>query len=218
MGALREGTGGTPVPPPGDPPDRSAWSRRRFLTYGLGGVAVVAVGAVTGVELVSHGVLPGRQYLDRLDGACSVGCGVATFSPLGPSTSGDFYSVARRRHVGYTIAYPIGHGPGSALPLIVMLHGFGGNHTDALSGMSPAQAVALRMGGRSLPPVAMVTGDGGGGYWNPHPGDNPMAMVVDELIPMCRRLGLGREPGQIGAWGSRWAGTAPSSWPRSTHR
>jgi S-formylglutathione hydrolase FrmB len=39
--------------------------------------------------------------------------------------------------------------------------------------------------------MALVTVDGGTGYWNPHPRDNPQAMLTDELIPMCRRLGLG---------------------------
>jgi hypothetical protein len=101
---------------------------------------------------------------------------------------------ARRRAVGYTIAYPPGHRPGGELPLVVMLHGFGGNHLDALAGMSPAQAVALKVDGKRLPPMAMVTVDGGGGYWTPHPGDDPMAMVMSELIPRCQRLGLGRAP------------------------
>ena len=26
--------------------------------------------------------------------------------------------------------------------------------------------------------MALVTADGGNGYWNPHPGDDPMAMVM----------------------------------------
>jgi len=38
-----------------------------------------------------------------------------------------------------------------------------------------------------------VTVDGGAGYWNPHPGDNPQAMLTDEVIPMCQRRGLGTE-------------------------
>ena len=53
----------------------------------------------------------------------------------------------------------------------------------------------------------MVTVDGGTGYWNPHPGDDPMAMVVDELIPMCQQLGLGRGRDDRRRWGSRWADT-----------
>lgn len=47
--------------------------------------------------------------------------------------SGTFYSYARNRRVGYTIAYPPGHAAGAALPLVVMLHGYGANHTDALA-------------------------------------------------------------------------------------
>jgi pimeloyl-ACP methyl ester carboxylesterase len=63
--------------------------------------------------------------------------------------------------------------------------------------MKAAEAVALRFDGRLPYPVALVTVDGGNGYWNPHPGDNSMAMVVDELIPMCQKRGLGSAPEQI---------------------
>ncbi len=128
------------------------------------------------------------------------------YSPPGPSFSGTFYSAARRQPVGYTIAYPPRHRRGDELPLVVMLHGYGGSHADALAGMSPAQALALKAGGRPLPPMAMVTADGGGGYWNPHPGDDPMAMVIDELIPRCQRLGLGRPPRRIATLGISMGG------------
>jgi enterochelin esterase-like enzyme len=151
-------------------------------------------------------VLPGKALLGRIDGACSVPDPRFEYAPLGAAFSGAFYSRARRRDVGYSIAYPPGHGPGSELPLVVMLHGFGANHTSALAGMSPAQAVALKVGGRALAPMAMVTVDGGGGYWNPHPGDDPMAMVITELIPRCQRLGLGRPPRRIGAMGISMGG------------
>ena len=33
---------------------------------------------------------------------------------------------------------------------VVLLHGFGGNHRRALASMTPAQAVALEVGGRPL--------------------------------------------------------------------
>jgi pimeloyl-ACP methyl ester carboxylesterase len=164
-----------------------------------------ATGAA-GAELVSRGVLPGRTVLEKLDGACSVTAPPVPHGAPGPSLSGTFRSAARRRPVGYTIAYPPGHRPGDELPLVVMLHGYGGTHADALAGMSPAQALALRPGGRPLAPVAMVTVDGGNGYWNPHPGDDPMAMVTDELIPRCQRLGLGAGAGAEAGAG---AGRAP---------
>jgi pimeloyl-ACP methyl ester carboxylesterase len=173
---------------------------------GVGGIAALVAAGALGVELVSHGVLPGRQELDQIDGACSVATPPFRFSGAGNSRSGSFYSKARRRRVGYTIAWPPGHGPGIDLPLIVMLHGEGANHTNALTGMTPAQAVALEVGGKPLPPMAMVTVDGGPGYWNPHPGDDPMAMVVDELIPMCQGLGLGQGRRTIGTMGISMGG------------
>jgi enterochelin esterase-like enzyme len=186
--------------------DRDRLSRRRVLTRGLGGLAGLVVAGAAGFELVEHGVLPGKQELDQLDGACSVAAPPLRFRPMGPSREGSFYSRARNTHVGYTVAWPPGHGPGDALALVVMLHGFGANHTNALTSMSPAQAVALEVGGVALPPLALVTVDGGGGYWNPHPHDDPMQMVVGELIPMCQRLNLGRAPQRIGTMGVSMGG------------
>ncbi|HWM95490.1 MAG TPA: alpha/beta hydrolase-fold protein [Streptosporangiaceae bacterium] len=199
----------------------SRWTRRRVLTLGLAPAAVLACAGLGGAELVSRGALPGRTLLERLDGACSVPAAPLAFAPPGPSADGTFYSAARRRTVGYTIAYPPGHRPGDNLPLVVMLHGYGGDHASALAGMSPAQAVALKPGGRpqsatalpptahpptALAPMAMVTVDGGDGYWNPHPGDDPMAMVIGELIPRCQRLGLGRPPRRIAVMGISMGG------------
>ncbi len=161
------------------------WTRRRVLTLGLAPAAVLACAGVGGAELVSRGVLPGRSLLDRLDGACSVPAPPLAFAPPGPAADGTFYSTARRRTVGYTIAYPPGRRPGDDLPLVVMLHAYGGNHAHALAGMSPAQAVALKPGGR--PPA-------------------PMAMVIGELIPRCQRLGLGRPPRRIAVMGTSMGG------------
>jgi len=169
-------------------------------------VAAVAAAGIAAVELVDHDVLPGKAELDRLDGACSVPTPPLAYRPLGPAHEGTFYSAARHRTVGYTIAYPPGHRPGDPLPLVVMLHGYGGNHADALVGMSPAQAVAVKAGNRPLSPMALATVDGGNGYWTPHPGDDPMAMVIDEFIPLCRRLRLGRKPQPIATMGISMGG------------
>jgi S-formylglutathione hydrolase FrmB len=179
-----------------------------FLACSAGAVAALAGGAAAGLELVSHGVLPGKSALDRLDGACSVPVQPFSFpSGVGPTVSGAFFSSKRNRQVAYSIGYPPHHQSGTELPLVVMLHGFGENHERALTGLTPAQAVALAgAGGAVLPPMALVTVDGGNGYWNAHPGDDPMGMLVDELIPLCRRLGLGRPPRRIGAMGISMGG------------
>ena len=190
--------------PPTDSSKR--WTRRQLLGAGLVGITALTGTGIALDELVSHGVLPGKQTLEQIEGDCSVSGPSVRFGQLGPTRSGTFHSTARRREVGYTIAWPPGHVPGASLPLIVMLHGFGANHTDALAAMTPAQAVALEVDGRPLPSMAMVTVDGGGGYWNPHPGDDPLAMVVSELIPMCRQLNLGHAPSQIGTMGISMGG------------
>ncbi|HVC71450.1 MAG TPA: alpha/beta hydrolase-fold protein [Acidimicrobiales bacterium] len=181
-------------------------NRRRALAWMAGTAATVVGAGALGTELVSRGVLPGQQVLRQLEGACAVSVPKAVFSGLGPAFSGRFASQARRRTVGYTIAYPPGHGPGSNLPLVVALHGFGANHGDVLSGMSLAQALALRVDGAPLRPMALVAADGGGGYWHAHRGDDPMAMVVEELIPRCRERGLGLAPQPIGIMGVSMGG------------
>jgi pimeloyl-ACP methyl ester carboxylesterase len=179
------------------------WTRRRVLICGVGGFLGAAV---AGLELIEHGVLPGKHALDELAGGCSASGPALTFGAPGLSHSGHFFSARRKRVVGYTIAYPPGHGPGSELPLAVSLHGFGGDHTSGFGGVSLASALAARHDGRPLEPIALVSVDGGGLYWNPHPGDDPMAMIVDELIPMCRRQGLGRPPLRLGAIGISMGG------------
>ena len=200
------GRGGGGTLTPGGDPGRTA-SRRRFLRYALGGAVAVAAAGAAGVELVDHGVLPGKSQLDQLDGACDVPA--ADFTPYatpGPQNSGTFYSAARRTTVGYTIGYPPGHAPQPAPARRRSLHGFTGNHANALGGITLAQAVALRLGGTPLPPLALVTADGGDSYWNPHPGDNPQAMLTDELIPLCQRAGLGAGSRRIGVLGISMGG------------
>jgi S-formylglutathione hydrolase FrmB len=128
------------------------------------------------------------------------------FDAPGPTETGSFYSRARHRQVGFTIAYPPGHGPGSRLPLGIVLHAFGGTHASTLGGLTLARALAGRVRGTPVGEIALVAADGGPLYWNPHPGDDPQAMIVDELIPMCRARGLGRGPRAIGAIGISMGG------------
>jgi pimeloyl-ACP methyl ester carboxylesterase len=92
-----------------------------------------------------------------------------------------------------------------------MLHGDGGTHKTAIKGMSPAQLVAIldpkdskRL--NTSVPTALVTVDGGNGYWHPHPDDDPMGMVVNELIPLCQAKGLGGPNHGLGLMGISMGG------------
>jgi hypothetical protein len=184
-------------------------TRGGFLKLGLAGAGTLVAGGAALYELIEHGVLPGKYALDEAIGACDVAHAPLEFSGLGPSFSKRFYSHARSQEVGYTVAYPPGHKPGDHLPLVVVLHGEDRDHTTGVAGvdgLTPVKALALQIDGAPLRPMAMVTVDGGRGYWNPHPGDDPMGMVVNELIPLCRRLGLGRPPHKIGALGNSMGG------------
>ena len=78
----------------------SSVSRRSLLGAGLGGLAGIAAVGAGGLELVAHGVLPGKTFLDRIDGACEVPGPPLVLAPTGPSLNGSFYSTARRRGGG----------------------------------------------------------------------------------------------------------------------
>ncbi len=182
---------------------KAAYTRRRLL---VGGVAasVGALGwwAVREADAAYHDMLA-WSGLDQ--GACNNTSRDVCGAP-GANITGTFFSSYRHTKVTYRVGYPPGHGPGSEIPLVFMLHGFGGNHASGVAGYSPAQAAALQRDGVSLPPVAIVTMDGGQGYWHPHPDDDPMGMVVYELLPMMQRQGLGRRPGSVGVMGLSMGG------------
>lgn len=177
-----------------------SWTRRGFIA---GGIAAGAAVVAAGLELVDHGVLPGKHALDEIDGACSVTIPKETFAATGPTVRGQFYSRARGRQVGYSIAYPPAYKAGSNLPLCIYLYPDGGDQDSPLGRLTPAEALA----GDGLAPMALVTCDGGRDlYWNPHPGDDPMSMLIDEVIPMCQSRGLGTKANSVGAIGVSMGG------------
>jgi pimeloyl-ACP methyl ester carboxylesterase len=88
----------------------------------------------------------------------------------------------------------------AGLPLLVCLHGAGGDHRSAFDDLGIdrflAQATAA-----GVPAFAVASVDGGAhGYWHPRTtGGDAGAMVTRELIPLLRaRFGLG---GRFGLYG-----------------
>jgi hypothetical protein len=178
------------------------WTRRRVLKVGgLGLLGLAGVG--TGVvELVDHGVLPGKTVLDVIDGACSVADPSYAGVVPGLLISGDFESDARHTRVGWTVAYPPGHQPGDHLPVCLVLHGWGVTHSEAFTGLHLQYPLATVVGGKQARPFVLAAADGGNGYWHVHGDDDPLAMLHEEFLPLLASQGLdcsaGRPPATFG--------------------
>jgi enterochelin esterase-like enzyme len=165
------------------------YDRRKFL----GGVAAVAA-VVTGCGAAS----PDRSG----DGATK---STADGRSLPRVESGSFQSKARGRSVEWSISYPPNLRSHIGLPLVLALHPFMGSHAYPMGGIPPVRLLIMRPGGAAIPPVAVAAVDGGNGYWHRHPGDDPMAMLLREFLPMCRKRGLGKGR-RIGVIGTSMGG------------
>lgn len=166
---------------------------RRALLLGLpaGGVAAAAA-AFAGVDA---GVLPGRAAMRRALGWTGTD-GVVPRISIGPVESGTFRSKSRGTTTGWSLMRPPGvTGP---LPLVVALHGLGGDHTTFVRDLGGPQFLAQAVE-RGVPPFAIVSVDGGTGYWHPHEGSDAGAMVLDELLPLMSEHGL--DTSRLGFYG-----------------
>jgi len=183
-----------------------AMSRRAFL-IGAGATAgVVVVGAVGGVVLVDREVLPGGSVLDEVLGRCGTALAPPDVEP-GPVLRGTFTSAARNgAETGWSVVLPPGAAPADALPVCLFLHGRGGSHTDATGPMELPRflAGAVQDG---VAPFAIASVDGGDATnWHRRAdGDDPAAMVADELLPLLAARGL--DVGRLGLWGLSLGGT-----------
>lgn len=166
---------------------------RRALLLGLpaGGVAAAAV-AFAGVDA---GALPGRAAMHRLLGWTGPD-GVVPRIATGPVASGSFFSRRRGTTTGWSLMRP--PGVTGTLPLVVALHGLGGDHTTFVEGLGGPQFLAQAVA-RGVPPFAIVSVDGGTGYWHPHAGTDAGAMVLDELLPRMAAHGI--DTSRLGFYG-----------------
>jgi enterochelin esterase-like enzyme len=172
-------------------------TRRQALAAGGLGVAAVAGGA----GLVQAGVLPGRHRMGRLLGACDLGGPPPTTVAPGPLRFASFPSRRRGRPVGYGIAWPPGSGPGDRLPVCLLLHAAAGDERAPFERLRIHHHLAQAVGADRIRPYALASADGRGSGWRPAPGDDPFAMLLDELLPVLSGLGLRTGPGQVAVLG-----------------
>ena len=179
--------------------DLGSLSRRTVLRAGAGLVGLAAAGLVAG-ELVEEDRLPGRTRLYDVLGRNGPGTPFPD-GPGGTLVSGSFVSAARRgARTGWTVAYPHGTPTDARLPVLVVLHGRGGDHTTAFTDLGLDRYVSAAVAGGARP-FAVATVDGGQGYWRPEPGGADAGrMVVEELVPRLARRGLRVERPALAGW------------------
>ncbi|WP_328334461.1 esterase family protein [Kribbella sp. NBC_00382] len=173
----------------------SSLSRRSLLVAG----AAAVVAGVSGVGLVEAGVVPGRGRLNDVLGLTGED-GVAPDVPPGAVESGSFASAARGTKVGWTVMYPHGSQADDALPVVLMLHGRGGDHTSAINDLNADRYLTAAVQAGTAP-FALAAVDGGAdNYWHRRAsGDDPSRMLTAEFLPVLKKLGLRTE--RIGVLG-----------------
>ena len=172
---------------------------RRRLLQSFGAAAGLAGLGAGGVALVDAEVLPGRSVLNHALGRCDARPSDAPRGAAQPPVTGSFRSGARRREVAFAISYPPGYAPGAKLPVCLALHGYAANAGTAVTAARYPEylAGAMRNG---VAPFALAAPDGGDGYWHPHADDDPLAMLVDEFLPLLGERGLRTDRVAVAGW------------------
>lgn len=107
------------------------------------------------------------------------------------------YSRARRREVGLFTAVPATSDAGANLPVCLVLHGASATTADMPGfGLGRFLTAAVRAGAA---PFALVGVDGGVSRWTGGTGDDPQAMLVEEVPQWCSARGL--DPSRIAVHG-----------------
>jgi S-formylglutathione hydrolase FrmB len=161
-------------------------SRRGFLITG----AAAGVALAGGAGLVEAGVVPGRTRLHDVLGLTGDD-GEVPDAERGPVESGHFESAARRTRVGWTVIYPHGQKADARLPVVLVLHGRGGDHNSAINDLGADRYLTAAVQAGTAP-FALAAVDGGtDNYWHRRAnGDDPQRMLTAELLPLLAKRGL----------------------------
>ncbi|WP_236793681.1 alpha/beta hydrolase-fold protein [Amycolatopsis sp. GM8] len=138
-------------------------SRRSMLVAGASGLGVAA-----------FAVLPAEPTVQR--------------AVVSSSRVERVWSAARSREVDLVTMLPPAPAPG--LPMVLVLHGLHGRAQAAAPTGTLAELTAQIARG-AVAPFGFVAVDGGDNYWHEnHPGDDPMAMLLEEVPVWLRQRGL----------------------------
>jgi len=202
----------------------SKLTRRELLLGGAGVCAALAAGAV-----VERGRIVGeaQHLVTRSEHSLRTHTGASVVYYT-------FHSSVLGKEVDYGIAWPAGVTAGEALPVCFCLPGRGSGPQPILGApleLAASLDAAVKDIGR---PFALAAVDSGQSYWHRRAdGEDRMAMLIDEFIPLCeRRYHLGGSRARraamgwsMGAYGVLLAAetyretfaavvaTAPAIWP-----
>ena len=134
-----------------------------------------------------------------LDG-CGVGPDSLGLSHQGPTASGSFASAAARRTVRWTLTAPRGHDL-DGLPVVITLHGRGGDHRTALHKLHLDRVVDAVVADGATP-FALATVDGGDHsyYHRRSDGSDAGAMIRTELLDELAGHGVDRDRVALHGW------------------
>lgn len=150
----------------------------------------------------SSGPLSRRRLLLGGAGALVIGGAglLATSGPADAIAYATFASRARGGPVTWGLSVPPGVSA-RGLPVVLVLHGRGRDAHAAFDLLAMHRFVAahVRSGGA---PLAAVSVDGGSDtYWHPREGgDDPLAMITDELVPRLADAGLRTSSIAVTGW------------------
>ena len=174
---------------------RSALTRRELLLGGAGVCVALAAGAV-----VERGRMVGEveRLLARSEHSL-----VAPHSGTTVAYR-SFRSRALGKEVAYGIAWPPGARAGEPLPVCFCLPGRGGGPQSILGAQLPFADYLSEAVKDTGKPFALAAIDGGQSYWHQRAdGEDRMAMLIEEFIPLCERryyLGGGRSRRAAMGW------------------
>ncbi|KAB2376115.1 esterase family protein [Actinomadura montaniterrae] len=143
--------------------------------------------------------MPGRVRLDRALGRC----GDVPAPPAASTTVRRlaWRSARRRTDVTATVVLPAANASLRGLPIAVALHGSGGDGASAVRSLALDHYLPDAVARGGVAPFAIAAVDGGPDtYWHARAdGDDPIGMIIDELLPRLRAEGA--RTGRIAAIG-----------------
>ncbi|SES07941.1 alpha/beta hydrolase [Lentzea albida] len=154
---------------------------RRTLLAAIGVVIATATGVATYVSSSSGPIEQQIATADKVR-ATPVAKPVIRFERV--------YSAARHREITLAFYLPAGVST-RGLPMSILLHGLRGDARHAAVGDLP-QVLTAAVAKGSVPAFGFVAVDGGDNYWHENvPGDDPMAMLLDEVPRWLKERGYG---------------------------